>query len=359
MLRRKKLLTMILAPIRQHPLRLSGGLFTAILCFFLLQYAETESWRLEVRHWPVFILCALFGLFASVWLSYLNRKIDRWLNWQNVFAARFIIGFLVGLGSTALFAYLLWWMSSFSLPALFFLADNDQDVLNKSGILLAMVLFFHQMAYAIRFAYSQYAVEQLAAVQRKSAATAWRYKTLRAQLSPHYLFNNLNTITALIQRDADQAEAFIRQLARTYQYLLQQRHHDKVKLADELAFLKAYFYQLQIRFGEQIRLHIDVPEAILTAELPPLSLQLLVENAVKHNPPGQEHFLDIRISVTKNGQLEISNNRLPGAINDSFHIGLQHLKAQYVRLGKNEPVILAGDPFVVRLPLFDPSTESA
>jgi len=349
---------MLLAPIRQHPLRLSGGLVTAILCFFLLQYAETESWQLEVRHWPVFILCLLFGPFASWWLSFLNRKIDLWLNWQAAFAARFVIGFFAGFASTGLFAYLIWRLCALSLPALFYLTASDNDLLQKTGILLAMVLFFHQIAYAIRYAYSQYAVEQLAAVQRKSAATAWRYKTLRAQLSPHYLFNNLNTISALIQRDAEQSEAYIRQLASTYQYLLQQRHHDKVKLAEELDFLRAYFFQLQIRFGEQIRLHIDLPEAILTAELPPLSLQLLVENAVKHNTPGKAHFLDIRITATKNGQLEISNNRLPGAVNDSFHIGLQHLRAQYVRLGKKEPEVITGDPFVVRLPLFDPLSEN-
>ncbi len=354
MLRWKLLLTMILAPLRQHPLRLSGGLFTALLCFFLLQYAETESWRLQVSHWPVFVLCLLFGLFASWWLSFLNHKVDHWLNWQKVFAVRFIVGFVGGLGTSVLFAYLLWQLSAISLPALFYLSENDQDVLYKAGILLAMVVFFQQITYAIRYAYSQYAVEQLATIQRKSAATAWRYKTLKAQLSPHYLFNNLNTITALIQRDSQQAEAYIRQLALSYQYLLQQRHHDKVKLKDELAFLTAYFYQLQIRFGEQIRLHLAIAEPFMDFELPPMSLQLLVENAVKHNTPGQSNFLDIRIHITKQGELEVSNNRLPGAVNDSFHIGLQHLKAQYVRLGKKEPIIIAADPFVVRLPLFDP-----
>lgn len=176
------------------------------------------------------------------------------------------------------------------MPVLFQPVAMNDDLINKAVILLAIVLFFHQLVYAIRYSYSQYAVEQLAAVQRKSAATAWRYKTLRAQLSPHYLFNNLNTITALIQRDADQAEAYIRQLATTYQYLLQQRQHDKVKLGEELAFLKAYFYQLQIRFGTQIRLHCDLPNHLMHAQLPPMSLQLLVENAVKHNTPAPTNF---------------------------------------------------------------------
>jgi len=358
MLRRKPTLTMIMAPIRQHPLRLGGSLVTALCCFFLLQYGETQSWRFEVIRWPALTLVLVFSLFGSWWLNVLNHRINGWLNWQSAFAARFILGFFAGLFSTAFFAWGLWWTSSALLPVLFPPIDWADDLINKTGILLAIVLFFHQLIYTIRYSYSQYAVEQLAAVQRKSAATAWRYKTLRAQLSPHYLFNNLNTITALIQRDADQAEAYIRQLASTYQYLLQQREHDKVKLGEELTFLKAYFYQLQIRFGAQIRLHCELPEQLMQAQLPPMSLQLLVENAVKHNTPGTDQFLDIHIGPGKGWQLEISNNRLPGAVNDSFHIGLQHLRAQYVRLGKNEPEIIAGDKFVVRLPLFEPKSEN-
>lgn len=358
MLRRKLTLTMLLAPIRQHPLQLGGGLVVATISFFLLQYAETESWKLEVNHWPAFTLCLFFGFIATLWLSFLNRKIDRWLNWQSVFAVRFITGFLLGFLSTALLAYALWEASANALPNLFYIAKTDLDIRNKTGILLAMVLFFQQMAYAIRFSYSQYAVEQLAAIQRKSAATAWRYKTLRAQLSPHYLFNNLNTITALIQRDTQQAEAFIRQLAKTYQYLLQQRQNDKVKLAEELDFLQAYFFQLQIRFGTQIRLHIDLPETLFQAELPPLSLQLLVENAVKHNTPGQDEFLDIHIRSNKSSQLEISNNRLKAGEQTSFHVGLAHLKAQYVRLGGATPEIIDGENFVVRLPLFHAKNDS-
>lgn len=93
MLRRKPTLTMILAPIRQHPLRLGGGLLTALLCFFLLQYGETASWRIEVNHWPVLTLVLLFSLFASWWLSSLNDRINMWLNWQLAFAARFVLGF--------------------------------------------------------------------------------------------------------------------------------------------------------------------------------------------------------------------------------------------------------------------------
>lgn len=359
MLRCKLPLTMILAPVRQHPLRLVGGLLTTLSCFFLLQYSETAHWQVQLNHWPILTLLLLFSLFGSWWLRWLNQRVDGWISWQNVFAARFGLGFFIGLASTALLAYASWWLSSATLPQLFPALEQGDDLGNKAAILLAIVLFFHQLIYAIRYSYSQYAVEQLAAVQRKSAATAWRYKTLRAQLSPHYLFNNLNTITALIQRDADQAEAYIRQLATTYQYLLQQRQYDKVKLEEELAFLKAYFYQLQIRFGAQIRLHCDIPEHLMQAQLPPMSLQLLVENAVKHNTPGTDQFLDIHIGPGKGWQLEISNNRLPGAVNDSFHIGLQHLRAQYLRLGKNEPEIIAGDSFVVRLPLFEPKSDNA
>ncbi len=341
-----------MAPFRHQTLSLLSGGLTAALCFFVLQYGESNRFSLEPSQLPAFFLLLFFGMACALLLEAWNRRLNKIISWQNSFASRFMAGLGSNLLLSASLSYSLWWICRQCWESLFPAPAATGDSTEKAVILLSMVIFVYQIAYAIRYSYHQYAVEQLASLQRERSATEWRYKTLRAQLSPHYLFNNLNTIGALVQSDQERAEAFIRQLVSSYQYILQQRDHTRVSLEEEVAFVEAYFYLLQIRFGEQIKLHIHVPERLKKTTLPPLCLQLLVENAVKHNSPQPGQQLDIHIRESAGMALEVSNNRLQGNPADSFQLGWQHLQQQYSHTGPRQPQRYDGDPFRVVLPLF-------
>ncbi len=347
---------MALAEVRG--LRLLAGILTATLCFFLLQYSETESWSINITQLPGLTLSLVFGLLAAPLLEAFNHQLDQKISYRSQFGWRLLLGWLssIFLLLTAFLASV--WLVAYALPALFDplveAGPNGQQlrqVILKACILLAIVLFFDQIAYTLRFSWHDYAIARLTRYRREKAMTEWRYQTLKAQLSPHYLFNNLNTISALLHEKPVQAALFIRQLAASYRYILAQRNRLLVPMQDELSFVNNYLSLLQIRFGEQIRLHNNIAPTD-RRQLPPLSLQLLIENAVKHNPPSAEQPLHIWLSIVGDGRLEVRNNRLPGTGADSFRIGLQHLRELYSLHQRRAPEINDGNEFSVRLDLF-------
>ncbi len=195
-------------------------------------------------------------------------------------------------------------------------------------------------------------------------------QSLKSQVSPHFLFNSLNSLTTLIMEEPKKAEVFVDQMVRVYRYLLQINQAGReggqpdhlTTLDHELAFIKSYFHLLKTRYGEGILLSVRISSAFMSHRLPPLTLQLLVENAVKHNVIRQSRPLNIEISVSDEGYLQVSNNlqlktTFGQQLLESTRVGLANISAKY-RLLKQfrpelpEPEISNGpDAFVVTLPL--------
>ncbi len=121
------------------------------------------------------------------------------------------------------------------------------------------------------------------------------HEALEQQMSPHYLFNSLNTLDGLIGIDDNRAHSYLRQLAATLRYTLQQSRD--VSLADELQFTRSYVYLMQTRYGDALRINIDIPDSMLTRRVPAISLQLLIENAIKHNVITQRYPLEITVKT--------------------------------------------------------------
>lgn len=180
-----------------------------------------------------------------------------------------------------------------------------------------------------------------------------QFDSLKQQMSPHFLFNSLNTLSSLIRKDVDGAELFLDELSRVYRYLLRNTEDTVIDLETELQFIQSYFHLLTTRCVDSIKLCIDVDGKYCPYFLPPLTLQLLVENAVKHNVVDKEHPLLIRINSLPDDALVISNNlqrkiaRLP-----SSQIGLTNIATRYSLLNSPAVVIAeSGDEFRVQIPL--------
>lgn len=179
-----------------------------------------------------------------------------------------------------------------------------------------------------------------------------RYQTLQQQVKPHFLFNSLNTLDGLIGTDDAGAHRYLCQLAAIYRYAMQQQ--TEVTLADELEFVHSYTYLMQIRYGSA-HLHVDehIDPALLSMRMAPTSLQLLVENAVKHNIISQRHPLTITIETTPDKYIRVTNPMQPRTDSEeSSGIGLDNLALRYRLLYHREiDISTSDDTFSVAIPL--------
>ncbi len=152
---------------------------------------------------------------------------------------------------------------------------------------------------------------------------------LKAELDPHFIFNALTTVSHLTGEAPETARAFTQKLAQVYKYFLINKDRELISLHDELRFIEDYFYLLQIRYDNGVRLHLQLPSTTETVMIVPCSLQLLVENAIKHNRFSEREPLNICVKVIdSNVVVQNELRRHPFAV-ESTHIGLPHLRQHY------------------------------
>jgi sensor histidine kinase YesM len=193
------------------------------------------------------------------------------------------------------------------------------------------------------------------AEQLKKANLQTQFEGLKNQVNPHFLFNSINTLSSLIHEDKESAEKFIYEMSNVYRYLLRNNEEELVPLSTELKFIQSYFHLLKTRYGNGIEMTVSIDNGIENYLLPPLTLQLLVENAVKHNNVLKEKPLLIEIASNTNDWLSVKNNlQKKTTIVDSSKIGLNNIKQKYILL--NQPEILIKETiteFLVMLPLIE------
>lgn len=177
---------------------------------------------------------------------------------------------------------------------------------------------------------------------------------LKTQVNPHFLFNNLNTLSSIIPEDPKRAVDFVQQLARVYRHILEVKDEQSIALQEELDVLKAYVFLLKTRFEDNIDITINVPEEKLRKKIIPLSLQILMENAIKHNIVSSEKPLKIDV-FAENGRLMVSNNlQKKNQVNESTGIGLDNIRNRYKLLSdKRVEVTESGSSFTVSIPLIE------
>jgi two-component system, LytTR family, sensor kinase len=176
---------------------------------------------------------------------------------------------------------------------------------------------------------------------------------LKGIVNPHFLFNNLNSLSALISESPVQAEEFLDELTKVFRYLLRTNESDLVTLDQELQFLDSYCHLLQTRYGGAISMRVDINPECRSLLLPPLTLQLLVENAVKHNRLLKEAPLRIELFSEAHNRLVVRNNLSPREQKlESTGIGLRNIHSRYALLGQEAPVVRReASHFAVVIPL--------
>lgn len=230
------------------------------------------------------------------------------------------------------------------------------DYVNSLGIQLFYHIFYYSI-YEGWYLLLEWKRTYLEKEELLKAQWQSRFNALKGQVNPHFLFNSLNVLSALIQESAEQAGTFVDELSTVYRYLLQANDQELVPLHTELAFIDSYVHLLQTRYGAGIVVEKYVPDDQLGYSLPPLTLQMLLENAVKHNIVMASQPLCIEISATENGKLVVRNNlQRKSASKFSNGVGLSNITAKYRMLTQKNVLVREDEShFTVVLPLLNES----
>ena len=217
------------------------------------------------------------------------------------------------------------------LPFAFDRSFTAREFLQLWIVTLLVEVILYSVVFMVDYALVARAV--LRAERGKAHQAQFRYMKLKQQVNPHFLFNSLNILDCLVcEQRTEQASVYIHKLAGIYRYMLQNEEETLVRLHEEMAFVGMYVDLLQVRFPEGFRVETDISDEVMNRHVLPCSVQLLIENAIKHNSVGADRPLVIRI-VAEAEAVTVSNNlQLKVSGNPSTRVGLNYIRQQYLDL---------------------------
>ena len=231
--------------------------------------------------------------------------------------------------------------------------DQAQIIsMNVLGLLVLLPVI--SINFGIQFL-SNWKNAQLKAEEFQKETIQAELSTLKNHLDPHFLFNNLNILSSLITINPDLSQTYLEKFADVYRAILQSSKEELITLNDELKFIASYLYLLEIRFEDTIQTFIDIESVDHRKYLPPLTLQMLIENAIKHNVVSEIRPLKIHIS-SQNGFVTVKNNLQKKKIESRNHsnTGIENIKKRYAYFtDKDVQVFENPDSFIIKIPLIE------
>jgi sensor histidine kinase YesM len=278
------------------------------------------------------------------WIRYFHKKIPLKQSRKRFWATTAV----VTLNSSIIILYSFYfyhWIRGIHTASFFVLFP----FITLSSFILACVQtgIYEALYYARRLGQLEAEKEELLRINLQS-----QYDSLKQQVNPHFLFNSINTVSSLISLDPDRAKKFLSEMSKVYRYLLQSNQQELVTVETEIRFIESYFHLLKTRFNEGLIMKLDIDDCYKHYLLPALTLQLLIENAIKHNIVEKGRALTITITAAE-GKLTVRNNlQKKSAGVYSTKIGLANIIAKYQLLQQPEVMIWETDEeFKVVLPL--------
>lgn len=252
-----------------------------------------------------------------------------------------------------------------SIVSFFFQDEIEDDITFSDGVIfliillsvLVITLFVYFFEHYLAVMENRHKMEMQLS-KHKSEKIISKYLSLKKQLNPHFLFNSFNSLSALIDIDAHKADNFLQELSNVYRYNLDYSEELVVTVEKELEFIKSYMALQRIRFPESITIHYQIEASKMKYLLPPMTLELLVENALKHNIIEKSHPLVIKVT-TVDDSIVVANNYQPRTTavdkSSSLGIGLKNLKNQYELIHTSKPTFtIENEQYIARIPLITP-----
>ena len=332
------------------------------------------------RYIFAFLLAAYTYLnteFCKVYF-YFNIRIE----WYAAFATILLITFSILEGNRLLESFVRKKVpvekNKIRFPVVFFVAGTVLSTLLTVGIVLLMGMGLHSFSIqenftplklnlmygslvnllyhlinTIIFYFKEYRSTRIEAEELKNITAQAELQLIKSQINPHFLFNNLNVLSALILKDNKEANRFIEEFSKVYRYILSNHDKELVELKSELDFIKPYIFLLEKRFAEGLVISINIPVNYEDCFIIPASLQMLIENAIKHNVVSRNKPLLIDVHANGNNTIIVSNNLQAKQTKEvSTGIGLKNIIKRYKLVSAREVVILQDEQqFQVTLPL--------
>ena len=315
-----------------------------------LNWLLSDEYTLENLKWSIF-----YNLYYGLPLSMVNSlffdKISEIFSWEKQTQTRLwagIIGSVVLTMATLIalnyFLWIVYW-------------DNDISILLSKNnirsfyfIAFVITVIITTVIHAVGF-FKEAQNQNIINEKLKQEKLKTELNALKAHIDPHFLFNSFNILSGLIEEDQKKAQNLLNQLSSIYRHILEQRDNDLSTVREEVNFAKKYLSIHQTRFEDSINLEIDIQEALYEGKIPALSLQLLLENAIKHNAFSKLKPLDIKIYSEKNNLIVQNNKKERSQLAVSSGMGLKNIQDRYKLLSGKYIEIFDDQEFTVKLPI--------
>ncbi|RZJ71209.1 2TM domain-containing protein [Flavobacterium sp.] len=327
---------------------LGTGIFFLIL-FLNWTFGHAPTLSIDLLWMYLYTLAYSFGLYFAN--AAVFRFLDKKFEGRRFDIRRIVLGFVLSFTVSLAVVFLLRVFEDVVIRqksfSEFFAHETPANYVFAIGITFVITL----SAYAIGF-YKAYKENQVKEQQLIAGTASAQFESLKNQIDPHFLFNSLNVLSSLIEENPEAAQKFTTSLSKVYRYVLEQKDKELVSVEEELSFAKTYMNLLKMRFENSI--YFELPTVIPNADskVVPLSLQLLLENTVKHNVASEKRPLKIRIYV--DGDYLCIENELQKkeVLQDRKGVGLQNIVNRYAILTRRNVLIEPNDKtFTVRIPI--------
>ncbi len=327
---------------------LISALSLAILA--LAYYIYSLNLPVDTLYTIAWIIVVLMLLLAGN--SLISRQFNRWLPWLRFGKKRLFSHLFLGIVYSLIVinvAYLSFKLLLTSEPP----TTVQLAVTNAWGLVIFIPSFC--VYFSLHFL-SHWQRSELETEKFKKETLKSQLDSLKSHLDPHFLFNNLNILSSLIDKDKEESKAFLDKFAEVYRALLKTKDEDLIPLKDELEFIDAYIYLLKVRFEENIIFNIAIDKIKMQKMVPPLTIQMLIENAIKHNITSEKKPLIINVA-SHGDTLTVTNNlNLRPGEHDSG-TGLTNIRRRYAYFSDETMKIdKTLDEFRVTIPLLEVET---
>lgn len=298
-----------------------------------------------------FIFTVIMSVALYSTCSYISNLCEKTLPWEGNAKRRFMVQLITTVFAVIIISVIITYTYNYYLTSCT-VEDINGFIFEVVTIALIVSVIATALGEAM-FLFNKWQTALLDAEKLKQENLQSQFAALKNQVNPHFLFNSLNTLATIIPEDPNQAVEFVQKLSSVYRYLLQYKDDETVELKTELDCIDAYFFLQKIRFGDNLQVEINVPKQYYGKLIPPLTLQILVENAIKHNVISKQKPLRVDIYVDDVGMLVTKNNlQKKKSVESSTKIGLQNLINRFGYLfDKTIDIFETDRDFLVKVPL--------
>lgn len=333
--------------IKDRYFKLSGVPLSVVLVTITYNFFNTT----EKIDWTFTDYIFLAFLAASTWLG--NVKLQYYLRRQLYSIKKIFLRLLARYSITILFTYILSFVLLYVWNRLFHTSAYSSHTIFTLQIIMIFISLQIGSIYEIIYLNNERESDTLKIERTEKSKLQAELDGLKNQIDPHFIFNSLNTLSYLISQSQEKAKLFNDTLARVYRYILVKKEKDLVLLKEEIEFTTNYFYLLKIRYQQGLVMKIEIDDIVSENYLlPPMAVQVLIENAIKHNHFTEKQVLVISINIDKD-RVTVTNNRNVKQFEiQSPQIGLKNLAERY-KLITNESIAVESnkETFKVTLPL--------